>query len=98
MPAIMRQIFAPLRAGLSELTLFTATQTPTPSYSSQLYLQQHARRHFSVLNRPPPNYPGHVPLTFLERGALAIGSAFGSLIDPYRAGGMPFSFLSWSFF
>lgn len=42
------------------------------------------QRAFSVLNRPPPNYPGHVPLTYVERGALAIGSAFGSLIDPYR--------------
>ncbi|CAK3795110.1 Ubiquinone biosynthesis COQ4, mitochondrial [Lecanosticta acicola] len=41
-------------------------------------------RSFSVLNRPPPNYPGHVPLTWLERGALAIGSAFGSLKNPYR--------------
>ena len=41
-------------------------------------------RAFSVLNRPPPNYPGHVPLTLLERGALAIGSAFGSLRNPYR--------------
>ncbi|KXS99098.1 hypothetical protein AC578_3529 [Pseudocercospora eumusae] len=41
-------------------------------------------RSFSVLNRPTPNYPGHVPLTWLERGALAIGSAFGSLRNPYR--------------
>ncbi|KAK4495490.1 hypothetical protein PRZ48_013822 [Zasmidium cellare] len=41
-------------------------------------------RTFSVLNRPPPNYPGHVPLTWLERGALAVGSAFGSLRNPYR--------------
>ncbi|EME38881.1 coenzyme Q biosynthesis Coq4-like protein [Dothistroma septosporum NZE10] len=41
-------------------------------------------RTFSVLNRPPPKYPGHVPLTWLERGALAVGSAFGSLRDPYR--------------
>lgn len=41
-------------------------------------------RTFSVLNRPPPNYPGHVPLTLIERGALAVGSAFGSLINPYR--------------
>lgn len=45
-----------------------------------------ASRQFSVLSRPPPNYPGHVPLTTLERGALAIGSAFGSLLNPYRAG------------
>jgi ubiquinone biosynthesis protein COQ4 len=42
------------------------------------------QRTFSVLNRPRPNYPGHVPLNFIERGALAVGSAFGSLIDPYR--------------
>lgn len=41
-------------------------------------------RAFSVLNRPPPNYPGHVPLTYLERGALALGSAFGALRNPYR--------------
>lgn len=45
-----------------------------------------ALRPFSVLNRPPPNYPGHVPLTTIERGALAVGSAIGSLINPYRAG------------
>ncbi|KAF1824677.1 Coq4-domain-containing protein [Dissoconium aciculare CBS 342.82] len=41
-------------------------------------------RCFSVLNRPQPNYPGHVPLNLIERGALAIGSAFGSLKNPYR--------------
>ena len=45
-----------------------------------------ALRPFSVLNRPPPNYPGHVPLTTIERGALAVGSAIGSLINPRRAG------------
>ncbi|KAH8703823.1 ubiquinone biosynthesis protein coq4, mitochondrial [Talaromyces proteolyticus] len=41
-------------------------------------------RAFSILNRPPPQYPGHAPLTRIERGALAIGSAFGSLINPRR--------------
>jgi ubiquinone biosynthesis protein COQ4 len=41
-------------------------------------------RCFSVLNRPPPNYEGHVPLTYLERGALAIGSAILSYLDPRR--------------
>ena len=39
---------------------------------------------FSVLARPPPNYPGHVPLNTIERGALAIGSAVGSLLNPRR--------------
>lgn len=43
-----------------------------------------SNRPFSVLNRPPPNYPGHVPLTKLERAALAVGSGVVSLIDPYR--------------
>ncbi|KAJ5336994.1 uncharacterized protein N7506_005016 [Penicillium brevicompactum] len=44
-----------------------------------------AIRPFSILNRPAPNYPGHVPLTTIERGALAVGSAVGSLINPRRA-------------
>jgi ubiquinone biosynthesis protein COQ4 len=43
-------------------------------------------RHFSVLNRPPPNYPGHVPLTRIEKAGLAVGSAVMSLIDPHRGG------------
>ncbi|XDG07997.1 hypothetical protein ABKA04_007612 [Annulohypoxylon sp. FPYF3050] len=43
-----------------------------------------ANRQFSVLNRPPPNYPGHVPLTRLERAALAVGSGVVSFFDPYR--------------
>ncbi|SPO03904.1 probable Ubiquinone biosynthesis protein coq4, mitochondrial [Cephalotrichum gorgonifer] len=41
-------------------------------------------RTFSVLNRPPPQYPGHVPLTRVERAALAIGSGLTSFFDPYR--------------
>ncbi|KAL9041486.1 MAG: hypothetical protein Q9180_001244 [Flavoplaca navasiana] len=41
-------------------------------------------RQFSVLNRPPPNYKGHVPLTLIERSALAVGSAVISLFNPRR--------------
>ncbi|KAL8690599.1 MAG: hypothetical protein Q9218_003984 [Villophora microphyllina] len=41
-------------------------------------------RSFSVLNRPPPKYEGHVPLTFAERGVLAVGSAVTSLFNPRR--------------
>ncbi|KAJ5766502.1 uncharacterized protein N7511_004118 [Penicillium nucicola] len=62
------------RRGANELRLLTTK--PTLS---------HTLRPFSVLNRPPPNYPGHVPLTRIERGALAVGSALGSLINPRRA-------------
>ncbi|KAI9733380.1 MAG: Ubiquinone biosynthesis protein [Cirrosporium novae-zelandiae] len=41
-------------------------------------------RQFSVLNRPPPNYEGHVPLTPIERVGLAIGSSLAALINPRR--------------
>ncbi|KAI7232059.1 Ubiquinone biosynthesis protein COQ4 [Hortaea werneckii] len=41
-------------------------------------------RTFSILSRPTPNYPGHVPLTLLERGAMAVGSALGAIRNPYR--------------
>lgn len=40
---------------------------------------------FSVLNRPKPNYPGHVPLNKIERLITAVGSGFISLYDPRRA-------------
>lgn len=43
-------------------------------------------RGFSVLNRPPPNYPGHVPLTRIEQAGLAVGSAVISLLNPRRGG------------
>ncbi|KAH0543762.1 Ubiquinone biosynthesis protein [Glutinoglossum americanum] len=42
-------------------------------------------RAFSILNRPPPNYDGHVPLTTIEKAALAAGSAVMSLLNPRRA-------------
>lgn len=45
-----------------------------------------AVRHFSALNRPPPKYPGHVPLTKIEQAGMAIGSGIMSLFNPYRAG------------
>ncbi|KAF7937909.1 uncharacterized protein EAE97_007705 [Botrytis byssoidea] len=44
-----------------------------------------AIRSFSVLHRPAPNYPGHVPLTSIERGGLAVGSAVMAFFNPYRA-------------
>ncbi|CAN8100699.1 unnamed protein product [Discula destructiva] len=42
------------------------------------------RRAYSVLNRPPSSYPGHVPLTTVERAGLAIGSGIMSFMNPYR--------------
>ena len=43
-------------------------------------------RALSVLNRPPPNYDGHVPLNIFEKGALTVGSALLSLANPRRGG------------
>lgn len=65
--------------------------SPTTSLAvSSIRKQKHSTqspqtRSFSVLNRPPPNYPGHVPLTTTERFGLAVGSAIASLINPRRA-------------
>ena len=65
--------------GIRALTRSTpATVTPAAS----------CVRSFSVLNRPPPNYPGHIPLTTVERGVLAVGSAIGSYLNPRRAGAL----------
>lgn len=66
------------RRGAYELRALAAA--PSSPYAASTL------RPFSILNRPQPNYPGHVPLTTIERGALAIGSAIGSLINPRRAG------------
>lgn len=43
-------------------------------------------RGFSVLNRPPPNYEGHIPLTRIERLGLAAGSGLMSFLNPRRGG------------
>ncbi|KAJ9161620.1 hypothetical protein NKR19_g2070 [Coniochaeta hoffmannii] len=53
--------------------------------SSPSLLTPASIRLFSVLNRPPPNYPGHVPLTSIERTALALGSGLISFLNPRRA-------------
>lgn len=54
--------------------------------ASQALLPCSSYRCFSVLNRPPPNYEGHVPLTRTERLGLAIGSGLSSFLDPRRGG------------
>ena len=59
----------------SDLTLLSAILRPCSKPPA---------RPFSILNRPPPNYPGHVPLTKLERVGLAAGSAITSLLNPRR--------------
>ncbi|ROW10312.1 hypothetical protein VMCG_02128 [Cytospora schulzeri] len=67
-----------LSRGSRELSIANNTTTfPAATVST-------ARRSFSILNRPPPNYPGHVPLTRIERAGLAIGSGIISLANPYR--------------
>lgn len=69
--------------GRSQLVPPAAAVLVTASPNSQTNNKHHVAS-FSVLNRPPPNYPGHVPLTRIERAALAIGSGVLSLLDPHR--------------
>lgn len=78
--------------GTPPVSLFTITAM-TPAALKVLQLPASIRipairssRTFSVLNRPPPKYEGHVPLTIVERGALAVGSAVMSLFNPRRGG------------
>lgn len=54
--------------------------------SAVRYIALPVNRSFSVLNRPLPHYEGHVPLTWVENGALAVGSAVMSLLNPRRGG------------
>lgn len=86
----MKTVAHTLRQGLHrpvpQSTLAISLRIPS---SSHLHNTHDASRRqptapFSVLNRPPPNYPGHVPLTGVEKFALALGSGIGSLINPYR--------------
>ncbi|KAI0803881.1 Coq4-domain-containing protein [Xylaria sp. FL0064] len=72
---------SPLPATLLPTTLHSPSVSTSTSSPSPFHPQN---RPFSVLNRPPPNYPGHVPLTTLERAALAVGSGVLSFFDPRR--------------
>ncbi|KAF3002351.1 Ubiquinone biosynthesis protein [Neopestalotiopsis sp. 37M] len=79
------------RSGPRSTSVFPSITTSTSHLHDPYYIsgnerlqQRQQTASFSVLNRPPPNYPGHVPLTKVERIALALGSGIGSLINPYR--------------
>ncbi|PHH86987.1 hypothetical protein CDD83_9457 [Cordyceps sp. RAO-2017] len=56
----------------------SSSSSPVPVASCAL------QRPFSALNRPAPSYPGHVPLTKIERVGLAIGSSVMAFFNPYR--------------
>ncbi|ESZ97795.1 putative Coenzyme Q (ubiquinone) biosynthesis protein Coq4 [Sclerotinia borealis F-4128] len=60
---------------------------PTSSrthFRNAIPLLSNSSSNFSVLNRPPPKYEGHVPLKIPEKLALGIGSALISLWNPRR--------------
>lgn len=73
-----------LRAIISAPTSTTFTQPSRSQHNAQHQQQIQRRQQFSILNRPPSNYPGHIPLTSIERIGLAIGSAVASLANPRR--------------
>ncbi|KAI0509159.1 coenzyme Q biosynthesis protein Coq4-domain-containing protein [Xylaria bambusicola] len=66
------------------LPITSSSTSPCPQPTTSRSCSPSQTRPFSVLNRPPPNYPGHVPLTGIERAALAIGSGVLSFLDPRR--------------
>ncbi|KAK4192595.1 putative ubiquinone biosynthesis protein coq-4 [Podospora australis] len=73
-----------LRRSAAALVARSTTISLTPFLTVSAVTAQ--RRDFSLssLKRPPPNYPGHVPLSTIEKAALAIGSGIMSLRDPRR--------------
>lgn len=82
---------------------FLACAFTTPRATRNGAHLSNSHRSFSILNRPPPSYPGHVPLTITERAGLAVGSAITSMVDHHRhdmiaalgeATAQPF-FISW---
>ncbi|KAK8122290.1 coenzyme Q biosynthesis protein Coq4 [Apiospora sp. TS-2023a] len=90
-PAAARPSNLQLAIATSIITASTSTSSLSLSSlatnncpTSHTRNRQQTARSFSVLNRPPPNYPGHVPLTRIERAALALGSGVLSLANPYR--------------
>ncbi|KAI0854937.1 Coq4-domain-containing protein [Xylaria cubensis] len=83
--ACRSRTFIPPRLSLPVAALLSIPAPTSTSTSNTTPLNVSSRtRQFSVLNRPPPNYPGHVPLTGIERAALAIGSGIMSFFDPRR--------------
>lgn len=83
-PSLTRSIYTPLLRPCfrpSTTTTIPLSTTTNPLSTTPLPNQ---RKHFSVLNRPRPNYDGHIPLTIIERIGLAFGSALGSFLDPRR--------------
>ncbi|KAI1109527.1 ubiquinone biosynthesis protein COQ4, mitochondrial [Nemania sp. NC0429] len=89
--ALICTVSSPIPRKTTRTTTRTTTMTTTvmttktrPATTSLHRLPQHRHHPFSVLHRPPPNYPGHVPLTGIERAALAVGSGVLSFLDPRR--------------
>ena len=39
-----------------------------------------------LMTRPPPAYPGHIPLSMPEKAFMAVGSGLMALLNPRRAG------------
>ncbi|KAI0967765.1 Coq4-domain-containing protein [Xylaria arbuscula] len=82
--SVCRSHIIPPRSSLPATLLPTIIPSSSTTNSASPSTAASQTRPFSVLNRPPPNYLGHVPLTHLERAALAIGSGVLSFLDPRR--------------
>ncbi|KAI9813515.1 MAG: Ubiquinone biosynthesis protein [Thelocarpon impressellum] len=88
-PPPLQRLLAPAAALSTGSRASSGPDVPTRKHGGRVGPARPPRpprsaRPFSVLNRPRPDYPGHVPLTALERSVLAVGSAAVAMVDPYR--------------
>jgi len=86
----LRSSLTPLLPLASSSRLGASLLLPPPSSSPSSSSFAPPRRSISDMH---PRYPGHIPLTPLEKVVLTIGSAGAALLNPRRAGTsiVPFS-------
>ncbi|KAL7416737.1 coenzyme Q biosynthesis protein Coq4-domain-containing protein [Mrakia frigida] len=76
----MRPVLTPLLPLASSSRLGASLLLPPPSSSSSSFASSHRS-----ISDMPPRYPGHIPLTPIEKVVLTLGSAGAALLNPRRA-------------
>lgn len=83
----MRSTLTPLLTLASSSRLGASLLLPLPTSSSSFSLvSSSSSLSLRRISDMPPRYPGHIPLTPIEKVILTIGSAGAALLNPYRAG------------
>ncbi|EIW84399.1 Coq4-domain-containing protein [Coniophora puteana RWD-64-598 SS2] len=72
--------------GYASQTIATVSRSILrPGTATPAALSLTTSRKYNTGSRLPPAYPGHIPLSTLENGILAVGSAVMAFLDPRRA-------------